>query len=90
MESDHKSVAEDALALLLGCEGISTYFPTLWNPPSTVCPPGGKGGKIRLQSTSKILLTQTHFLVLHEGVWQAHQTTAALASPPPPHGNRLR
>ena len=60
---------------LLGYQGISTDFPHIVPPGLPLrflcCPPGGKGGKIRLQSTSKIVLTQTHFLMLHEGGWQA-------------------
>lgn len=53
--------------------------------PSTVRPPGGKGGKIRLQSISKILRTQTHFLVLREGGLAGSQDDCgAGASRPPP------
>lgn len=60
---------------LLGYRGILMDFPTLCHTallPLYFCavPLEAKGGKIRLQSNSKIVLTQTHFLMLHEVGWQ--------------------
>lgn len=67
--SDHPGI-RSVVPCLLGYQGIFQQIPP--TPPALCAapPPGGKGGKIRLQSSSKILLTQTHFLMLHEGGWQ--------------------
>lgn len=69
--SDHPGI-RSVVPCLLGYQGI--FRQILPHPPSSLCcpppPPEAKGAKIRLQRSSKILLTQTHFLMLYEGGWQ--------------------